>query len=89
MFTSGKFDQNKRNIPYATLAQAFQSLVRPLLGKPKVELGQWCEALSEALGQNAQLIVQLVPDLKFVIGEQPPVPDLPPREARTRFQAVI
>ncbi|WP_348629735.1 AAA family ATPase [Mesorhizobium sp. M7A.F.Ce.TU.012.03.2.1] len=89
MFTSGKFDQNKRNIPYATLAQAFQSLVRPLLGKPKVELDQWCEALSEALGQNAQLILQLVPDLKFVIGEQPPVPDLPPREARTRFQAVI
>ncbi|TIM20943.1 MAG: histidine kinase, partial [Mesorhizobium sp.] len=60
MFTSGKFDQNKRNIPYATLAQAFQSLVRPLLGKPKVELDQWCEALSEALGQNAQLILQLV-----------------------------
>ena len=29
LFASGKFDQYKRDIPYATLAQAFQSLVRP------------------------------------------------------------
>ena len=31
LFASGKFDQYKRDIPYATLAQAFQSLIRPLL----------------------------------------------------------
>jgi PAS domain S-box-containing protein len=89
LFASGKFDQNKRNIPYATLAQAFQSLIRPLLGKTEIELGQWRDALSEALGPNAQLIVQLVPDLEFVIGEQPPVLDLPPQDARTRFQAIF
>jgi predicted ATPase len=33
LFASGKFDQYKRNIPYATLAQALQSLIRPLLSK--------------------------------------------------------
>src|SRR5262249_50654722 len=32
LFASGKFDQYKRDIPYATLAQAFQSLIRALLG---------------------------------------------------------
>ena len=31
LFASGKFDQYKRDIPYSTLAQAFQSLVRSLL----------------------------------------------------------
>ena len=31
LFASGKFDQYKRDIPYATLAQAFQSLVWLLL----------------------------------------------------------
>ena len=35
LFASGKFDQYKRDIPYATLAQAFQSLVRPLLGRER------------------------------------------------------
>src|SRR6202163_4593598 len=33
LFASGKFDQYKRDIPYATLAQAFQTLVRPLLAR--------------------------------------------------------
>jgi serine/threonine protein kinase len=56
LFASGKFDQYKRDIPYATLAQAFQSLVRPLLGQSEAELGRWRDALREALGPNAQLI---------------------------------
>jgi predicted ATPase len=89
LFASGKFDQYKRDIPYATLAQAFQSLVRPLLGKSEAELDRWRDALREALGQNAQLIVHLVPELEFVIGKQPPVPDLPPLDTKTRFQTVF
>ena len=76
LFASGKFDQYKRDIPYATLAQAFQSLVRPLLSKSEAELQQWREALREALGPNGQLMVDLVPELKLIIGEQPPVPEL-------------
>ena len=31
LFVFGKFDQYNRDIPYATVAQAFRSLVRPLL----------------------------------------------------------
>jgi PAS domain S-box-containing protein len=89
LFASGKFDQYKRDIPYATLAQAFQSLVRPLLGQSEAELGRWRAALTEALGLNAQLIVNLVPALGLALGSQPPVPDLPPQEAQNRFQMVF
>src|SRR5262249_11042043 len=38
LFAAGKFDQYKRDIPYTTLAQALQSLVRPLLGKSESDL---------------------------------------------------
>src|SRR5215467_5328646 len=89
LFASGKFDQYKRDIPYATLAQAFQSLVRPLLGKNEVELDRWRDALREALGANGQLMVNLVPELELVIGTQSPVPDLPPQDAKNRFQMVF
>jgi hypothetical protein len=89
LFASGKFDQYKRDIPYATLAQAFRSLVRPLLGLSEAALGRWREALSDALGPNGQLIVNLVPELVFVIGEQLPAPDLPPHDAQNRFQMVF
>jgi PAS domain S-box-containing protein len=89
LFASGKFDQYKRDIPYATLAQAFQSLVRPLLGQTEAEIGRWRDALGEALGPNGQLIVNLVPELELVIGKQPTVPDLPPQDAQRRFQMVF
>src|SRR6202035_1341112 len=89
LFASGKFDQYNRDIPYATLAQAFQSLVRPLLGQSEAELCRWQDTLREALGQNGQLIVNLVPALELVIGKQPLVPDLPPQEAQKRFQMVF
>jgi PAS domain S-box-containing protein len=86
---AGKFDQYKREVPYATLAQAFQSLVRSLLGKDESVLRKWRDALVEALGPNGRLIVDLVPDLKLIIGDQPPVPDLPPQDAQGRFQMVF
>src|SRR5215475_8563778 len=89
LFASGKFDQYKRDIPYATLAQAFQSLIRPLLSKTEAELRQWREELLVALEPNGRLIVDLVPELKHIIGEQPPVPELPPQDAQGRFQLVF
>jgi len=89
LFASGKFDQYKRDIPYATLGQAFQSLVRSLLTKSEAELERWRDSLSEALGPNGQLIVNLVPELELVIGKQPPVPDLPPQDVQNRFQMVF
>ena len=84
LFASGKFDQYKRDIPYATVAQAFQSLIRPLLSKPEAELSKWRDDLRQALSPNGSLLVDLVPELKLIIGEQPPVAPLPPQEAKTR-----
>ncbi|MEM5383350.1 AAA family ATPase [Paraburkholderia phymatum] len=89
LFAAGKFDQYKRDIPYSTLAQAFQSLVRPLLGKRDAELSGWRDAFLEALGPNAQLMIDVVPELKLIIGEPPPVPELEPQQAQRRFQLVF
>jgi PAS domain S-box-containing protein len=89
LFASGKFDQYRRDIPYSTLTQAFQSLIRPLLGKSEAELGGWREAFCEALGSNARLMVDLVPELELIIGEPPPVPDLAPHGAQRRFQLMF
>jgi PAS domain S-box-containing protein len=89
LFAAGKCEQYKRDIPYSTLAQAFQSLIRPLLGKSDAEFAGWRDALREALGPNGRLIVDLVPELKLIVGEQPPVPELPPQQAQGRFQLVF
>ncbi|HXV64641.1 MAG TPA: AAA family ATPase, partial [Vicinamibacteria bacterium] len=89
LFASGKCDQYKRDIPYSTLGQAFQSLIRNLLAKNEVDLTNWRKALCEALGPNGRLMIDLIPELKLVIGEQPPVSELPPQDAQRRFQLVL
>ncbi len=89
LFASGKFDQLKRDIPYSTLVQAFQSLVRPLLSKSDAELSPWREAIMGALGPNGRLMTDLIPELSLIIGEQPRVPELEPQQAQRHFQFVF
>ncbi|HWW14489.1 MAG TPA: serine/threonine-protein kinase PknK, partial [Candidatus Dormibacteraeota bacterium] len=86
LFAGGKFDQYKRDIPYATLTQAFQTLVRQILVKSEAEVEQWRRTLLEAVGPNGQLVVGLIPELELIIGKQRSVPELPLRDAQNRFQ---
>jgi len=89
IFISGKFDQYKRDIPYATLAQGFETLVRQILSKGELEVGRWRDATRNAVGLNGQLIVELIPTLELILGKQTPVPEFPPQEAQTRFQTLF
>ena len=89
LFSAGKFDQYKQDIPYATLGQAFQTLIRQILAKSDEEVGRWRDDLQEALGPNGQLIINLIPELEHIIGSQQPVPELPPQHAQNRFQFVF
>jgi PAS domain S-box-containing protein len=88
-FLSGKFDQYKRDVPYDTFAQAFRHFVRQLLIMRDEQADIWREAIRDAIGINGQLVVDLVPELELLIGRQPPVPALAPREAQNRFHAVL
>jgi len=89
LFAAGKLDQYKRDIPYTTLAQVFQTLVRQILAKNEAEVAQWCHALREAVGPNGQLMINLIPEVEFLIGKQPPVAELPPQDEQKRFQMVF
>jgi predicted ATPase/signal transduction histidine kinase len=89
IFAAGKFEQYKRDVPYATLAQAFRSIIRQLLSQEQEELKSWRDNLIQALDSNGSLITDLIPELKLIIGEQPAATELPPLEARARFQLVF
>jgi predicted ATPase/signal transduction histidine kinase len=82
---SGKFDQLQRDVPYATLAQAFHGLVQQLLACTDAEVESWRQRLLQAFEGLGQVVVELVPALEWVVGKQPAIPELPPREAQNRF----
>ncbi|QDL95978.1 AAA family ATPase [Rhodopseudomonas palustris] len=88
-FIAGKFDQYKRDTPFATLAQAFHSLVRQILGQDAAAFEGWRSTLQAAVGEHGELMVNLVPDLALVIGDQPPLRSMSAQESRAAFQAVL
>ena len=55
-FISGKFDQYQRDIPYATLTQAFRELVQQLLAESEARIAGWRQQMQAAVGVNGQLI---------------------------------
>ncbi len=88
-FLSGKFDQYKRDIPYATVVQAFQGLVQELLAGTEEQLAAWRQRLLAGLGANGQLIIDVIPEVELILGRQPPVPELPAAQAESRFLNVF
>ena len=84
-FIAGKFDQFLRNIPYSALIQAFQELTRQLLTESNEQLAIWKQKLLQALGEEGQVVVDVIPEIELVIGPQPTVPRLGPQEAQNRF----
>jgi predicted ATPase len=88
-FISGKFDQFQRNIPYSALINAFQALVKQLLTESETQLAQWKEKLLAALGTNAQVIIDVVPEVELIIGKQPAALKIGLTEAQNRFNLVF
>ncbi len=89
LFITGKFDQLKRNIPYSSIAHAFQQLIEHLLTRSEDEVAAWRARLLEALGPNGQVIVEVIPEVGLIIGAQPALPKLPPMESQNRFNLVF
>jgi PAS domain S-box-containing protein len=88
-FLAGKFDQRKRDIPYASFAQAFQSLLQRLLGGSEAELAGWRRRLGDALGPSAPLITAVIPELEHIVGRRAPLPEVGANEARQRFHVAF
>ncbi len=88
-FIAGKFDQFKRNIPFSAFVQAFQNLIQQLLTETAEALQAWKAEILEALGENARVIIEVIPELELLLGEQPPVPELEGSAAQNRFNLLF
>jgi PAS domain S-box-containing protein len=88
-FIQGKFDQFKQNVPYDSIIQAFQQLIHQLLSESEERLERWRSRLSIQLANNAQVIIDVIPELALILGPQPSVSYLGPTEAQVRFNQVF
>ncbi|TAG91503.1 MAG: GAF domain-containing protein [Oscillatoriales cyanobacterium] len=88
-FIKGKFDQFKRDIPFSSWVQAFQNLIRQLLTESSTRVQKWRVEILEALGENSQVIIDVIPELERLIGKQPEVPELEGTAAQNRFNLLF
>ncbi|MEM8505750.1 MAG: AAA family ATPase [Cyanobacteria bacterium P01_D01_bin.1] len=84
-FISGKFDQFNRNVPFSAIAQAFQSLIQQLLYEDDRQLEQWKTKILEAVGDNAQVLIEILPTLALIVGAQPSIATLSGVAAHNRL----
>jgi predicted ATPase/GAF domain-containing protein len=84
-FITGKFDQVERHVPYDAVLQALRDLIQQILLEPPGELAAWRDKIDTAVGINAGIVIDLIPELEIVLGPKPHVPELGPMQSRNRF----
>ncbi|MEG4810423.1 AAA family ATPase [Microcoleus sp. F8-D3] len=88
-FIKGKFDQFQRNIPFSAFVQAFRDLMGQLLTESDLQLEQWKNQILETVGDNGQVIIEVIPELEKILGEQPPAVELSGTAAQNRFNLLF
>ncbi|MEO0685005.1 MAG: serine/threonine-protein kinase PknK, partial [Cyanobacteria bacterium J06649_11] len=88
-FIKGKFDQFNRNIPFSAFVQAFRSLMGQLLSESDTQLQEWKAKILQAVGENGQVLIEVIPELERIIGSQPSVPELSGSAAQNRFNLLF
>ncbi|MFN6487531.1 MULTISPECIES: AAA family ATPase [unclassified Nostoc] len=88
-FIKGKFDQFQRNIPLSAFLQSFRDLIGQLLSENDTQLDRWKNKIIAALGENAQVIIEVIPELEQIIDKQSAVPELSASAAQNRFNILF
>ncbi|CBN54576.1 Sensor protein [Kamptonema sp. PCC 6506] len=88
-FIKGKYDQFQRNIPFSAFVQAFRDLMGQLLTESDLQLEQWRNQILDAVGENGQVIIEVIPELERIISSQPPAIELSGTAAENRFNLLF
>lgn len=88
-FVKGKYDQFNRSIPFSAFVAAFRDLMGQLLGESDADLARWKEKILAVVGENGQVLIEVIPELEQIIGKQPPVPELSGTAAQNRFNLLF
>ncbi|WP_311198771.1 AAA family ATPase [Paenibacillus hexagrammi] len=84
-YLTGKFEQFSQESPLAPIIQAFRGLIRHLLGGRKEDTDRWRKKLIAALGVNAGVITEIIPEVSHLLGDVAVVESLMAQESKKRF----
>jgi len=88
-FIKGKYDQFNRNIPFSAFVQAFRDLMGQLLTESDAHIQVWKSKILETVGENGQVIIEVIPELERIICQQTPAIELSGNSAQNRFNLLF
>ena len=88
-FIKGKFDQFNRNIPLSAFVQTLRDLMGQLLSESDAQLQTWKAKILSAVGDNGQVLIEVIPELELIIGQQPAATELSGSAAQNRFNLLF
>lgn len=89
IFIYGKSESIRESKPYAPFIEAIAGRVRQILASGDAEIKRWTMKIAKTLGQSGHVLTQVIPELAWLVGEQPPVEALSPAEAKNRFRKLF
>ncbi|GAK53765.1 multi-sensor signal transduction multi-kinase [Candidatus Moduliflexus flocculans] len=84
-FFAGKFDELHCNSAYSAMTEALNQFCDEVLAEPAEEFAAWRQRILAAIGENGQVLLDVIPQLAEIIGSQPPVPVVGLQETEQRF----
>ncbi|MBR33357.1 MAG: hypothetical protein CMN77_18815 [Spirochaetaceae bacterium] len=88
-FLPGKFEPDKKDIPYYAISQGLSLIAESLLSLDNASVQTWKNTMLQKLRGNGQALLELVPALSQLLGPQPELQELAPEEERVRFRLTI
>jgi predicted ATPase/class 3 adenylate cyclase len=88
-FAEGKFDQYRRDLPYAGWTALLEAIVRQILILPTDELVTLRAAIGSRLGPGAADLAGMCRDVEHVVGEQPVPSEATPIELQMRLTRAV
>jgi hypothetical protein len=86
---SGKFDLYRREVPYSGFVSAFDALLQQRLAASSAQLERFRRDVRAGLGNLADALAELVPDLRLLLGDVPAATFLEPEQVRARLALAV
>lgn len=88
-FARAELDINTQQTPFQALILAFRPIINQMIADSSENIRQWKLKFQSAVSSNGQLIIDIIPEIEHLIGEQPPVEKLEGIEAVNRLNRVF
>jgi predicted ATPase/signal transduction histidine kinase len=84
-FIQACFEPDSNHGPYATISQSLRQLTHHILAENSAAIQLWKNNLLQVLNGNGSVLVEILPELEYIIGPQPQAPHIPSSETEHRL----